>query len=202
MTPIHESDQAEKRWETTEWSHYELWEKVEIRLRRRKYAWIGATALLFVLLASVPVVRAQLPKWGTLSEARRFSERINTIKREAIRSQTRLRLKVVSPTEFEFGPVAECRADAPYVGAWSRSRLSSDEVRFLPAEEGVAIGVPGITPSYCFSPWEKAPSSLIPSLGEEAPSAIFAFSPATDVMDLTSVSIVVLEGAHEEPRFE
>ena len=43
MVPIYESDVAEERWSKSEWNHYELWEKVEQRVRRHPGAVEGGS---------------------------------------------------------------------------------------------------------------------------------------------------------------
>ena len=50
MVPIHDTDVAEERWSQAEWENYELWEKVELKLKRKKQLWILATFLVFLAL--------------------------------------------------------------------------------------------------------------------------------------------------------
>src|SRR6185295_1415525 len=83
MAPIHESDIAAERWSKAEWSHYELWEKLELKLRRRKLIWISATVALFLALSAVPIVLDRKPKWTAMSISRRLAQLINGMKSEA-----------------------------------------------------------------------------------------------------------------------
>ena len=209
MAPIQESDQAESRWETAEWSRYELWEKVEIRLRRRRWVWISITVVAFFMLSAVPVWQELSPKWKSLREARRLADQINAFKRQAIEKQIRLRLTAISPTELEIRRVDQCRGDEKPSDLGDRSRISlgSDEVRFLTPETGDKLGIPGVTNDYCFSPWSEDSAPVDPS----APKAVFGLIPPQD-LDANSVtglgprndriSLVVIDGGSEEPRFE
>src|SRR5277367_3741280 len=83
MPPIHETDIASERWSKAEWSHYELWEKLELKLRRRKLIWISATVAVFLALSSVPIIIDRAPKWTAMSIARRLAQVINGMKSEA-----------------------------------------------------------------------------------------------------------------------
>jgi hypothetical protein len=80
MVPIHDTDLAQERWSQTEWEHYELWEKLEAKFRRRKAVWIGAAVLLFFVLSSVPILIEHWPKWIALGANRKLSEEINRLK--------------------------------------------------------------------------------------------------------------------------
>src|SRR5437868_6887859 len=102
MVPVHDTDIAAERWSKAEWQHYELWEKIEIRLRRRKWLWITATVSVFMGLSSIPIVLDRSPKWLTLRLSRKLAQEINWMKREAGIEQRAFRLRFVSGTTLSY----------------------------------------------------------------------------------------------------
>ena len=68
MVPIHDTDLAQERWSQTEWEHYELWEKLEVKLSdvARPSGSAPLPFLLFFILSSVPILIEHWPKWIAL----------------------------------------------------------------------------------------------------------------------------------------
>ncbi len=197
MAPVHDTDLAEKRWNEAEWEHYELWEKIEQRFRRRKRFWISGTAILFLLISAVPIVRDRSAKWATLTQARRLSEQVNHIKLEASRARAPYRIRFESGVDFKIERLATC-ADSQ--GALVRSgSLGSFGAIVLSASQGEELAVPGLTHQFCFDPLSgsEAARGLAPVLGFGLISAADFAEKRTD-----RLSILILRGPSAEPVFE
>ncbi len=113
MAPIHDSDVGEERWNASEWANYELWEKVESRMRRKKRVWILITSCLVFILSAIPIVLDRSVKWQTRSAVRTFAQAINHLKREASVKQAPHRFRLVDhqgKLDFVVERVDSCQA--------------------------------------------------------------------------------------------
>jgi hypothetical protein len=199
MVPIHDTDVAEERWSQAEWERFELWEKVEIRLRRRKWLWILGTAVLFVSLSSIPIVIDRRPKWRTLSVARQLAQEINHMKRDASVAHQAHWLRFAANGNFDFRVErgASCQPGAP-------ATLVREGIVATPAEgvvlldpsRGGELGIPGLVTELCYDP--LAPTSLADGLHA------FGIVPVKDLAETRGdrVSIVLLKGEAAEASFE
>lgn len=156
MVPIYESDLAEERWAKTQWSQYELWEKVEHRLRRNRRLWIVATVLLFLLLSSVPIIIDQKPKWVTRSASRLLAQEINRVKREAGVSHLAYRIQFSGKglLSYQVERLSSCSEGQ---GTWVRSGnlVKSPDLEsylLLDPAKGDELGIPGLVESFCYDP--------------------------------------------------
>jgi hypothetical protein len=154
MVPIHDTDIGEERWDKAAWESYELWEKIELRLRRRKRLWIFGTVLLFIMLSAVPIVRDRLPKWTTETAARRLAQEVNRIKRDANidRSAYRIRFNESGSLSYQVERVKSC-AEAKGVVLRTEALLSKSKLGsyvLLTSQQGVEIGAPGLVQSFCY----------------------------------------------------
>src|SRR5262245_34313847 len=93
MVPIHDTDVASERWSKAEWEHYELWEKIEQRYRRRRRLWILGTVAVFVALSSIPVIMDRWPHWASVTASRKLASEINALKRDASIEHQAFRLR-------------------------------------------------------------------------------------------------------------
>ncbi len=204
MAPIHESDIAENRWSQAEWKHYELWEKVEQRLNRRKWLWISGTILLFLALSAVPVIRDRSPKWTSQAAARRLAREVSMMKRDAAIQHAAFRLRFGDPTKdlsFVVEKGTSCSGSdwvAVRSGKLTHGRASSSYALVQP-ELGAELGVPGLASAFCYDSLSGSEALLrgVPVVG-------FAVAPAQDLMDKRSdrMSVVLLSGPSAEPNFE
>lgn len=156
MAPIYESDVAEKRWAEGEWNNYELWEKVEVRLRRIKRLWIAGAVIVFLLISSIPIVQEQRPKWMALSASRALGEEINFVKREASLQHVAHRIRFASDGSLRFviEKVQSCSS-----GVATEVRMGElvpepqlSRLTLLNAEAGAKAGVPGVLTAFCYDP--------------------------------------------------
>lgn len=201
MAPIHESDLAENRSREQEWRKYELWERVEERLRRARWLWIGTAVALFLVVSSVPVIADRLPKWRTLAAARRLAREMSLLRVEAAkRGAVRLRFPAAEDTAF----IVEGVPDCAFKGAGAeirRSRLSrpGEGLSMADPEASQEFGVPGLRLEACFDAREGADFSLA---GRTVSG--FGVFPAADREHARTdrLSIVLLSGPLGEPTFE
>src|SRR5947209_6501404 len=150
MAPIYESDVAEERWSKTEWNHYELWEKVEQRIRRYNRLWIAATVLVFLLLSSVPIVIDQYPRWTALAATRRLGQEIANMKRESAMTHVPYRIRFVQSgetgAEFQVEKLEKCgQATGTVVKTGTLvSAAQASKYRFLTRQMGESLSIPGL----------------------------------------------------------
>ena len=83
LAPIHDTDLAKERWEKDDWKNFELWEKLEVRFRRYRMKWVIATVLVFLLISTIPVLKARTLKWNTLEASQVLARELNRLKKEA-----------------------------------------------------------------------------------------------------------------------
>ena len=152
MAPIHDSDIAERRWKEAEWRHYELWEKVEKRLRRIRRRWVILTFIIFLLLSSIPILMDRWPKWRSLSAARQVSQEIVTLMRQAAVEQVSYQIKFVNDLTlaYEVQQLSHCQSTEP--GKVVRSGQFLDEIEGLTllGPEHAELGVPGLARTFCY----------------------------------------------------
>lgn len=206
MVPIHDTDLAQERWSKAEWQNYELWEKVEVRVRRNRRLWILGAVVLFSLISAVPIVVDRWPKWVTRSTARTLAQEISQMKREAGVNGSAFRLRFPDNKSLEF--VIEKLSDCSHsTGSVVRSGLllshsQSGAYSRISAAEGVALGIPGLVDSFCYDPLKGSFSSL------QGDATIgFAFLPAKDLAQadhqrLDRVSVLLLVGSLAEESFD
>jgi hypothetical protein len=201
--PIHESDIAEERWESARWSHYELWEKLELRLRRRKLLWISATVVVFLALSSVPIILDRAPKWTAMSLSRRLAQLINGMKTEASvrHSPHRIRFAAGGALDYEIEKIASC--DDPKPGAVIRAGTLQPErgeaFVLVTPEQAPVLELPGVVSSYCYDP--TAGSS--PAAAGKALVG-FGIVAAKDLTEKRSdrLSVLLIQGASGELAFD
>ncbi|MDR3608025.1 MAG: hypothetical protein P4M08_11675 [Oligoflexia bacterium] len=200
MVPIYDSDIAEDRWSKAEWSHYELWEKVDQRIRKHNRLWIAATAVVFLLLSSVPVIMDQRPKWKSLRATRVLGQEIIRIKREAAVNRRAYRLRFLGGGSLEYQVETANRCeDAVFTPVRSGSLTGSGDgvLVLLSKEKGGELNVPGLLESYCYD-------SLSGGASATDKIAAFAVIPVNDlsVGRLDRLSVLLLSGASTDLSFE
>lgn len=205
MAPIYESDESKERWQSSEWHHYELWEKVEVKLKRVKKLWILATLTVFLFLSSLPVFFERRPKWEAVRATRRLGEEINRLKTEAGKSRLPHRIEFDDPKSLNYEVIevekcADPRGKSIRHGTLSASDPDSAEsFVLLNRQAGEGFGIPGLVHSFCYDPLQGSDAFR---LGE--PVVGFAVIPAKDLATgrLNRMSILLLSGAHAEVSFE
>lgn len=172
MVPIHESDVAENRWKDADWREFELWERIESRLKRKKSWTIAVVCLVFITILAVPIYRDRLPKWTALSVMRSLAVQANQMKVDAATLGTAQQLRI---EDSERGPlfiiesVSSCFLNASALGAapkeLKRGFLFSDPVlgaryRVLGSKNSAALGLERVTQTICYDPVHAASLNL------------------------------------------
>ena len=199
MAPIHDTDVAAERWNKAEWSHYELWEKTEQRLKLRKQLWIGVTAILFVMLSAVPILKDRWPKWRGLTATRRLSEELNHMKSSASIEQTsmRLRFQGAGSLSFVIEKVSDCQASSGITLKTGNLLRESEQTSYvlMSAENGRQLGVPGLVEQLCYDPFKGANSIGLSAVG------IISAKDLTE-RRLDRISLLLLNGPSAEISFD
>lgn len=213
MVPIHDTDVAEKRWSDAEWRQFELWEKTEIRLIRRRRRWIALTGVLFLILASFPTVMERWPKWAGLHAVRKIADEVNRLRRDAILDSKAYRLVLDSEPglRYRVEKADSCAADTPAwslvrQGAFMTSTLGKTlarQLRVLDSEAGRSIGVDRLVTRVCLDAAGLISESSSSGPGEVGSRGI-AVMRQTDLEDsrMDRVSVVVLTGSSSDVDFE
>jgi hypothetical protein len=203
MAPIYDTDLAEERFSKDEWNQYELWEKVEIRMRRRKRLWIGAACVAFVLLSSVPIVMDRLPKWKSLGASRRLAQEINRIKRDASLSHSAFRIRFAGNGSMDFvverGPSCSGQVTAVERSGSLMPARDSGTYELVPPAQGSELGVKGFTESICY---DYLAGSDVVLRGDNLVG--FGIMPVNDVTDrrMDRLAILIASGPSAEISFE
>lgn len=200
MVPIHDTDVAEERWAQSEWDHYELWEKVESRLLRRRRLWIAGTVAVFLGLSAIPIVRDQWPRWAALSASRRLAQEINSLKREANVDRSAFRITYAPKAgqlSFAVERLETC-ADAfktPERYVTVSSAANAAGLILLESKQGEGLGVPGLVSSFCYDPLKGS----VATLAEEAAVGLGIVT-AKDLPSLRAdrVSVLLVSGPSAE----
>lgn len=203
MVPIHDTDVAEERWSQAEWENYELWEKVELKLKRKKQLWILATVLVFLALSAVPIVVDRLPKWMTRSVARTLAQEINRIKREASTDRVAYRLKFPDTSKLDYvvEKLPSCGSQTGEVvrtGNLFQTKNPGD-YSILNSSEGITHGVPGLIDRFCYDSLSGSSAELN---GETAVG--FGIIPVKDLTEkrMDRLTVLLLTGSSAEISFD
>lgn len=205
MVPIHQSDVAEERWNKAEWENYELWERVEVRLKRQKQFWVFGTLFLSLCLSAVPIAMDRWPKWKTRSYARLLAQELNQVKRDAGIEHAPFRMSVsdVHPLELIVERVSACSdAHGEVIRTISLGQDSSQTGQafaFLSANEGSVMGIPGIVKSFCYDHLMGSDAAV---KGEGLVG--FGIIPAQDIAGqrIDRATLLLLSGPSAEMMFD
>jgi hypothetical protein len=213
MVPIHDTDLAEKRWSDEEWRQFELWEKIEVRFKRRRRRWIGVVAILFLILASVPTVMARWPKWASLHAVRKVAEEVNQMRMDAIIQEASFRLTLDTAPGLGYRVERAERCNAPAqdwqivrdgkVLTSSPGRLLARHLQVLASHEGESMGIPGLRTTVCVDGGGNA-DSLPADAAPEFRLTGVAVIPARDFLakNIERISVVSLTSRDDEVDFE
>lgn len=204
MVPIHESDVAENRWKDSEWSAYELWEKIEVKLKKRKKWIIFFTVLLFLVLSSIPLIQDRQPKWEGLSVMRKLAIGINQAKVDASRLDYPLKLELIQNEEgifFRVFKMTDCKSAS---GDEIRHRRildpeESKKFHILTDEMSHELLIPGVVRDLCYHPIQGNEA-----LSESLPTQAFGIIPVKDLTEKRTdrASFVYLTGNSAEISFD
>ena len=172
--------QREQQWRT-----FELYEKIRVRERRKRFFLISFVLILFLGLCSVPVIQDRMPKWRSLRAAQHISIEIEKLKTLSIHEKKPVRLTFVAGGDLKIEIVETCAADAKVIRSEQKKWESeSEELKVLSVEEAKAFDVKLAVDQVCFDP--------VFGLNEKARKVIIV-APVKD-LSLERASYVVLDG--------
>jgi len=155
MAPIHETDLAEERWSKAEWNHYELWEKIEVRVRKKRRLWIAGTVAAFLLLSSIPIIKENRPRWVALKATRKLAQEISRLKKDAglMNQAYRIRFHPDGSPVYDVEQLTRCQdAQGVIIRSVSLQEEGSVSLQLLDHRSGAALRVPGLGDRLCFDP--------------------------------------------------
>jgi hypothetical protein len=215
MVPLHDSDVAENRWKEGEWRTFELWERIELRLRRRKFWTIAATALAFLGLLSIPIVRDRAPKWRATSAMRRLAVKANQMKVDAAALGVPLRLRLRSTDEgleYIVEKVGSCAGAVanPLSGQeWNRGPLFSsaelgNEYSVLTEDDARSLGLERVVNAVCYEPLPSAISKDEPGMPDPSRVQAIGILTAKDLAEkrLDRIAFLNFSGVSAEIDFD
>lgn len=204
MAPIHESDVEENRFKSNEWNHYELWEKVEVRLKRRKWLWVSLVLVLFIALSAIPIFTDRKIKWVQVAGLRRFSEVVGELKVRVGREKRPERLRFVEggKPQYVIERVESCDHESPGEVIQSGEmdlRGRESEIRVMSEGDSARFGIPGISNSICYDPIQ---GMRYESNSKEVKA--IALVPKTDYESTRTdrIAILLFSGPNAEMSFE
>jgi hypothetical protein len=203
MVPIHDTDVAEERWSKAEWENYELWEKVELRLKRQKRLWIFATLVIFLVLSAVPIVMERWPKWSTRSMTVTLAREINRMKRESSIGRSAFRLRFVDEKKVSYviEKIPSCSASQGEI-VHTGTLLppgTRDEFLWVSPSRGDQLGVPGLVDEFCYDYLAGSGAVL------KGQSVVgFGIIPVSDLTEkrIDRLSVLILSGPSAEISFD
>jgi hypothetical protein len=203
MVPIHDTDVAEERWSQSEWENFELWEKVELRLKRQRRFWILGTLFLFLVFSSVPIVMDRWPKWMTRSAAGRLAKEVNRIKREASVDRVAYRIRLLENGKLNYvvERLQSCSSQLAQV-VRSSSLIDSEKPEsytWIFQAKGNELGIPGLVDEFCYDAYQGSGSAR-----NDNDLVGFGIIPIKDVPDkrVDRVSVLLLMGPSAEISFD
>ncbi len=164
MVPVHDSDVAENRWREGEWRQFELWERIEQRLRRKRTWIISGVVFVFLGLLAAPVIQDRVPQWRASQAMRMLAVRINQMKIDSASLGVPLRLRLEASAEgpsFQLEKVESCvKGEEGKVLLWGGGSLFEDaEVarQFVVLDEAAGVGLDRLTTEFCYDPLRNEP---------------------------------------------
>jgi hypothetical protein len=198
MVPIHNTDVAEERWSQAEWENYELWEKIEQRLKKRKRIWILFTVIVFLILSAIPIFMDRWGKWESRFITRQLAQEINWIKTAASidHAAYRLRLAEGGNLSYIIDRLENCSiSNGIQVRSGELAKGGpSREYLWISKDQGVELGIPGLVGEFCYDSLAGARETGIG----------FGIIPAKDLTEkrMDRISILLLMGQSGEISFD
>ncbi len=204
MCPIHDSDAAQERWSRDEWRTIELWEKLEQRLRKYKRYWVGATAVIFIILSAIPVVMDRFPRWRALRMARALAEEISGLKIMASTTRRAHKLTFVDSENliYRIESSASCTDPPSEFKMVRAAALTSQNTKtpivLINQVTAERLHIPGVITSVCYDP-----ANGLQELPNSEDLKGFALTPVKDLTEERQdrFAIVLLKGPSAEISF-
>jgi hypothetical protein len=210
MVPIHDTDVAEERWSKAEWEGYELWEKIEARLKKRRRLWIFSTAVVILVLSAIPLIYQKWEKWMTRSLARQLAVKLNQMKSDAGIQHVPFRLKLIEgkdSLDYVIEKLKTCsdpKGEVTENGTLAWAQIQS-RYTWLTPEKGKLLEVPGLSSEVCYDPLLGIQTAAVSDVKMTDQKVIgFGILPVKDLSnhEIDNLSIVLLTPPEGEVTFE
>ena len=173
-----------------EWKTFELYEKIRVKTRRKRF-WISAlTFAVFLGLCAVPVVDEQMPKWKSLEVARHLAVEIEQLKTLSIQRKQIIRMTFLDTGEMKIEVVSKCRDPIDSGTLLIQKKWISDasEMKVMHLMEAQMFDLRLAFDQVCFDP--------VFGLNDIKSRRVLIIIPVKDLTDsrLDRASYVILEG--------
>ena len=204
MVFLKDIDFTEDRWAVGDLSTNELWEKIELRLKRKRKRWIIFTVILFMILSAVPIVLDQTEKWKTRHYIRKFSEEINSVKKQAILAQKSYRISLLQDGSLGYKVEELSQCDGPVLSMIRQDHLIQNPEQLekylwiFPAQ-GERLHLHQIQTEFCYDAFR---GSFLSLNGTELNG--FGVIPVKDLSEdrVDRASFLILSGLSAEISFD
>jgi hypothetical protein len=201
MAPIHDTDVAEERWQQEQWRTFELWEKIALRLRKKKRLWVVLAVVVFLGISAIPPIQDRMPYWSARRHAVGVGLLINELKILAATEHRSFELVFSSPGTLRY-QILKREYCSSTVGEIVRegvlSTLSEPEHAIITRTQAQSFGIPGVIERLCVSPLSGAKFER-----SEKGLAGFAVAPIADLSSGRSdrVAVLLVQGEGAETTF-
>jgi hypothetical protein len=173
----------------------ELYEKVIVREKRRKWTLISIALALFLFLCGIPIYKERLPKWESLKAARQIAVEIEKLKTDSIQMKKPLQLHVLEGGRIEVRQVSNCETSNEELSnaenkhrdtTWSNA---NGEMAIIDAVEAKKLNLNFAIQKICFDPIDGMYTSKL--------KKVFVIIPVKDLAEsrLDRASYVEVESA-------
>lgn len=173
-----------------EWKTFELYEKIRLRQRRKRFWITTLTFVAFLGLCSVPVVEEQMPKWKSLQLAQRLAVEIEKLKTLSIQRKQPIRMTFLDNGEMKIELLKECQDPADSGTLLIQKKWISDpaELKVLHSQEALAFDLKQAFDHVCFDP--------VFGLDAVKSRRVLVVAPVKDLTEnrLDRASYVILDG--------
>lgn len=201
MAPIHDTDVAEERWQQEQWRTFELWEKIALRLRKKKRLWVVLAILVFLGISAIPTLWDRVPFWAARRHAVAIGLLMNELKVLAATEHRSFELVFPSPGALRYQILRREYCTHSHSETVREGVLGGDpepEFALLTRVQAESMGIPGVIERICVSPLSGAKFER----GDQG-LAGFAVAPVTDLTSGRSdrVAVALVQGENAETTF-
>lgn len=182
MAPIYDTDLEEDRFEKEEWKNFELWEKINLRLKKQRRLVVISAIILFFLLSSISVIIDRAPYWKTVSLAAEFSKELIALKRQAVLEHKAIRIRFLPESqegEYVIERLVHCQSESAEIvrSGFLQLQYLGSMVKKLSQKDAEHLQIGRVSDQFCYAPLDGAFYGQL-----ESNKAVFAF---VFVKDLT-----------------
>lgn len=170
-----------------EWRTFELYEKIRLRERRKKFLVSALALILFFTLCAVPVVKERSPKWRSLRAAQRLSIEIEKLKTLSIQEKKPAKITFLENGSMKIEVLNVCTDASGRLVEQKEWKHEEGTLKVLSVADAKALDVKLVVDQICFDPVFGL---------DEMPRRVVGIIPVKDLTEqrLDRASYIVLDG--------